>query len=244
MEQTRRVSHNGVALVFAVPNPLCDWRARTFATKEPETLEWIDGIPESAVLWDIGANVGLYTVYAARSRRCRVWAFEPSVFNLELLARNVYANDLTDRVCIVPLPLSDGVAASRLRLTTKEWGGAKSTFGRNLGWDGGAIHEVFEFQTLGLRMDDAVHMLGLPAPDYVKMDVDGLEHFILQGASDVLAGVRQVLIEVNDDFTEQATQCHALLTRSGLRLAAKRQSAILANSDGYQHSFNQIWVRD
>ncbi len=244
MQESRAVSHNGVALRFTAPNVLCEWRASTFSTKEPETLEWIDAMPESAVLWDVGANVGLYSVYAAKARGCRVWAFEPSVFNLELLARNIHLNQLTGRICIVPLALSDALAPNQMRMTTTEWGGALSTFGKELGWDGQAVDEVFEYQLLGLTMDDALQRLAIPQPDYLKMDVDGIEHFILKGGAAVLAKVRQVLIEVNDDFAEQAQQCHALLTASGLSLREKRHSEMMETSTtGYAHSFNQIWVR-
>src|SRR5262249_5088133 len=85
--RTREVEYRGVRLVLSVPNALNQFRAQTFSTKEPETLEWIDTMARGAVMWDIGANVGLYSCYAAKSRGCRVFAFEPSVFNLETLAR-------------------------------------------------------------------------------------------------------------------------------------------------------------
>jgi len=52
--------------------------------KEPDTLMWIDKIPEHSVFWDVGANVGLYSCYAAKARNCIVFAFEPSVFNLRV----------------------------------------------------------------------------------------------------------------------------------------------------------------
>ena len=58
-------------------------------------------MPEGSVVWDIGANVGLYSCYAAKHRGCRVFAFEPYVFNLEILARNIYLNQLSERVTIV-----------------------------------------------------------------------------------------------------------------------------------------------
>jgi len=95
----------------------------TFSTKEPETLEWIDKIPQGSVIWDVGANIGLYTCYAAKARGCRVFAFEPSVFNLELLARNIFLNELTDRVTIIPTPLSNTLAFNALNMQTTEWGG-------------------------------------------------------------------------------------------------------------------------
>jgi FkbM family methyltransferase len=54
-------------------------------------------MPRGSVLWDIGANVGLYSCYAVKARDCRVFAFEPSVFNLELLARNIFLNGIADQ---------------------------------------------------------------------------------------------------------------------------------------------------
>lgn len=244
MGRTLNITHGVMDLTLATPNPLCHWRAETFSTKEPETLEWIDAIPEGSVLWDVGANIGLYSVYAAQKRNCQVWAFEPSVFNLELLARNIYLNKLTDQVCIVPLALSDHLGASQLRMTTTEWGGAMSTFGKDFGWDGKVIRQVFEFRTLGLSMEDAVQRLAIPRPDYIKMDVDGLEHFILKSGSSVLASVRQILIEVNDDFHEQAEQCQQLLGEAGFALKEKRHSEMVGSSTtGFQYTYNQIWVR-
>jgi FkbM family methyltransferase len=244
MEQTRTVTHAGLELVLPVPNALCRYRAESFSSKEPETLEWIDGLPVGSVLWDVGANVGLYSVYAACRRQCRVFAFEPSVFNLELLARNTHLNQVCDRVCIVPLALSDGLGSSRLRMTSTEWGGALSTFGRDFGFDGRAMRPIFEYQTLGITMEDAVYKLNLPAPEYIKIDVDGIEHLILRGGEGVLRAVRGVLIEINDNFREQAEQASALLLAAGLRLAAKRQSDLIeASTTGHDKTFNQIWER-
>ena len=59
------------------------------------------------------------------------FAFEPSVFNLELLARNIFGNDLVRQITIVPLPLSDTLAVNTLNMTSTEWGGALSSFGQS-----------------------------------------------------------------------------------------------------------------
>ncbi len=245
METVREVDHAGTCLRFAAPNALCDWRAQTFSTKEPETLAWIDTLPEGSVLWDVGANIGLYAVYAAKRRQCRVWAFEPSVFNLELLARNIHLNGVVSQVCIAPFALSDAVGSNELRMTTTEWGGALSTFGEEYGWDGEAIRKVFEFQTMGLPMDAARDLLGIPQPDFVKMDVDGIEHLILSGGASVLLAVKEVLIEVNDDFREQAEGCERLLKAAGLEMKHKLHSDMIDSSTtGFQNTYNQIWVRE
>lgn len=245
MGNTRAVTYADTTLNFATPNSLNQWRISTFSSKEPETLEWIDTFPNDAVLWDVGANVGLYACYAAAKKNCKVFAFEPSVFNLELLARNILLNNLTHKVSIVPLPLTDKLAFSSMRLTTTEWGGALSTFDQEFGWDGETIKQIFEFRTLGLSMDQAIELLEIPFPDYIKIDVDGLEHFILRGGAKVLTRIEGILIEINDNFDEHAINCHDLLVAAGLTLKAKRHSDLIANpTSRFLNCYNQIWVRD
>lgn len=238
------VTYDNIDFTFAVPNSLSRWRVNSFATKEPETLEWINTIPNNSVLWDIGANIGLYSIYAAKKQNINVIAFEPSVFNLELLARNIYLNNLTNKVCIVPIPLSNQISVSEMKMTSTEWGGALSTFGESFGWDGKVLNEMFSYQLIGIDMESAISKLNLPKPSHIKMDVDGLEHFILIGGESVLNEIKSILIEVNDDFLEQAEQCQKLLTKAGLILSEKRHSDEIDESNfGFQNTYNQIWVR-
>jgi FkbM family methyltransferase len=237
------VTHQGTQLRFAVPNRLSLERVRTFATKEPETLEWIDTLAPGSVLWDVGANVGLYSCYAAKARRCRVFAFEPSVFNLELLARNVFLNSLGELVTIIPLPLCAGLAQSELNLTTTAWGGALATFGSLQAHDGSRLRPVFTFRTVGVAADEAVARLAVPAPDHMKIDVDGIEPLVLQGAADLLERVISVSVEVNDACAEQAQQCERLLRSAGLRLVRKAHSAMIAANPSFAQTFNQTWAR-
>jgi hypothetical protein len=125
-------------------------------------------------------------------------------------------------------------------------GGALSTFEQDYGWDGKEIQQVFQFQTLGLSADDAVRLLELPQPNYIKIDVDGIEHLILSGARETLSRVDSVLIEVNDGFNEQAEQCNELLLQAGLVLKEKRHSEMFdsAESFGGGKVWNQIWIRN
>lgn len=242
---THTVKYKGSDFKFYVPNLLNRFRAFTFSKKEPETLDWIDSIGENSVLWDVGANVGLYSIYAAQERNCKVWAFEPSVFNLELLAKNIFLNDLVDNICIVPLALTSSLGDNRMHMTTTQWGGALSSFGEKFGWDGKPVKDLFEFRTIGLNMVEAVELLKIPLPDYIKIDVDGIEHLILQGGEKILKQVKGVLIEVNDDFKEQKDKCEEILSKVNLSLLAKEQSDIVADSNaGFQNTFNQIWVRE
>ena len=239
MNQTKQVIHQGVTLHLSTPNWINKYRADSFSTKEPETLEWYDGIPNGSVVWDIGANVGLYTCYAAKARGCKVYAFEPSVFNLELLARNIYINGLSDQVVIVPLPLSDNLSINKLNMSTTDWGGALSTFGQLYGHDGLTLNNIFEFQTLGISMVEAMELLKIPQPDYIKLDVDGIEHLILKGGNSVLKHVKGVLIEINEEFEKQTVDSDQYLRESGLIFKEKRHAEEFNNTI----CFNQIWSR-
>jgi FkbM family methyltransferase len=243
MQRTQTVLHAGTELTFVVPDRLNLFRVATFATKEPETLAWIDAIPRGAILWDVGANIGLYSCYAAKARNCRVVAFEPSVFNLELLARNIYLNEAMSHVTIVSLPLFAHAAERSLNMTTTQRGGALSTFGLSVGFDGAALKKVFEFRTVGLSMDECVSKLALPYPDYIKMDVDGIEHFILRGGTQVLRRVRSISIEINDEFAEQAETSRRLLAEAGLEFVSKAHSQVIEAQADFHATFNQVWAR-
>jgi FkbM family methyltransferase len=240
--QTQKVDHKGLSLTFAIPNALNKFRVDTFSTKEPETLEWIDGIPRGSVVWDVGANVGLYTCYAIKARNCRVFAFEPSVFNLEILARNIFLNRLVDQATIVPLPLSNELTFSKFNMTTTEWGGAMSTFSQNYGHDGQDLSETFAFPTIGLSILDAVNLLKIPQPDYIKMDVDGIEHLILKGGIPILLKTKGVLIEINDQFEAQASDASRYLQEANFHLKEKRHAESFVPAAA-RHTYNQIWVK-
>jgi len=229
-------THAGVSMVFPIPNALCRYRVTSFSTKEPETLEWIESMPYGSVMWDVGANIGLYSVYAAKVREANVIAFEPSVFNLELLARSVFLNSLQQRVLLVPVALDEKTGASVFKMSTTAWGGALSTFGQDYGQDGRALADIFAYRTCGVSMRDAVDKLGLPMPQFIKIDVDGIEHLILRGGAAILGQADSVLVEINDDFAAQAAESSMHLSAAGLTL--KRKCGLNAGNQ-----YNQWWVR-
>ena len=245
MQRTKSIVYKGIKLSFTIPNALNHFRIDTFSEKEPETLEWIDSFSQNGLtLWDIGANVGLYSIYAAKSKECKVFSFEPSVFNLELLSRNIFLNDLQNRIAIIPFPLSNKMGLNNMRFTTTEWGGALSTFGEDIGWDGKPIEDIFSFKTFGCTMDQIISVLNLPQPDHIKMDVDGIEHIILEGGNNVLKKTKSILVEINDDFEEQLKQTKFLLKNAGFILGSKLHGEIIENStSGFSNTYNQIWLR-
>ena len=180
----------------------------TFFTKEPETLNWIDSFSgDKIVFWDIGANIGLYSIYAAsKHSNIEIISFEPSVNNLRILSRNIYKNKLVSKIKIFQLPLSDdkNIFSSMNEAEFTE-GWSMSAFGETTNYEGLEFSPKHNYQIFGTNINYLLDNKFLPFPNYIKIDVDGLEHKILNGANKFLnnADLKSLLIELNRDFSEQ-----------------------------------------
>lgn len=233
-------------LKFVTPNEVTRFRAHTFAAKEPETLAWIDEYGGSGVFFDVGANVGLYSIYYALSHSGDVYAFEPSFFNVELLSKNIALNHLEDRIVIVSNPLTDDNRVADFSVSSQVRGGALNSFGEVFGHDGEHHNSVLRYRTLGVNLDFLLTTGVLPAfPSMIKIDVDGIEHLVLAGAQQTLSNptLRTLLIEVNDAFEIQAKGVAAALAGAGFEMISKSHSEMFSQGE-YSSSYNQIWHRD
>ena len=241
-DQKRVIKYNNVQLVFYSPNRVNKFRIETFSSKEPETLKWIEKFSENSTLWDIGANVGLYTCYAAKLKKINVYAFEPSIFNLEILTKNVFLNQLSNNVTIVPFPLTDKLKETEFKMTSVDWGASTTAFGQDYKHDGTKLKSEFNYKMLGLSMNDCVNVLKMKRPDYIKMDVDGIEHLILEGGNQILKKTKSILVEVDEKFIMQVERTKKYLTEAGLKLIKKKHSDLIEKSK-FKSVFNQIWER-
>ncbi len=239
VEEKRKVTIKNKPLYLATSNFLMRYRHKTFFSKEPETIQWIDGFKKESIFFDIGANIGLYSIYAAETKNANVYAFEPSFFNLEFLARNIFYNNLNQKINIIPLALNSSIGINNFNLSTTEWGGALSSFDKSYDKSGKEMKPEFTYKTLGFNLDTLSDLLGVTNADYIKIDVDGLEHIILQGAKNVLKNVKEILIEVNDDFHEQKENVEKIL----FELDFYREKKIHINSLTDKFS-NQIWKKN
>lgn len=238
--RSKTIHYSYIKMKFYTPNALCRYRAKTFATKEPDTLRWIESFEDGSTFWDIGANIGIYSIYAAKKRNCAVYAFEPSLLNLEVLARNIDINSVNEKICILPIALNDKVTISTFQHSSLTWGGALSTFEHKINDSGEKFDNAkLEYRTLGLTIDFVAETLKLKVPDYLKIDVDGIEHLILKGGQKTMRKVKQILIEINEDFLLQENECIFLLKKLGFSLISKNNE--LSNS---KRTANQIWHRN
>jgi FkbM family methyltransferase len=242
---TELTKHGSTSFHLHTPNHICNFRHTTFSTKEPEMLEWIEEYG-GGVFFDIGANIGIYSLFYAQVKEGNVYSFEPSVFNLRQLAKNISINELSERITIVANPLSESTGIAKFINGSADEGGALSAFGVEYGHDGEPIISDINYSVLGFSLDDMFEKSVLTEkPSLIKIDVDGIEHLILKGATKTLKSkeLKSLFIEVNDEFKEQAHQVKNILEFAGFALKEKRHSEMIEGSERFGRTYNQIWVR-
>ena len=195
-----KIAHPTGDVLYATPNRTCLWRVESFFTKEPDTLAWIAEMNPGDVLVDVGANVGMYTVWAARTAGARVFGFEPESQNFALLNQNIALNRID--ALAYPLALSDSDGAAPLYLSNFEPGGSCHAFGERTDFKGRPMRPVFAQGSIGMRLDEVVRCGVVPPPQHIKIDVDGFEHKVLAGAATTLCAAQTVLVEINTNLPE------------------------------------------
>jgi FkbM family methyltransferase len=199
-----RVGDGATEVLYAATNPFTQWRVETLFVKEPDTIEWIASFGPEDVLADIGANVGMYTVWAAKTRGTRVFAFEPESQNFAQLYRNIVLNNLSGRVTAYCLALSDEAGYSLLRLSGFGTGGSGHTYGADLDHQLKPRASRYLQGCVSTTLDRLVAEGVMPAPTHIKIDVDGLEHKVLTGCRETLrdARLKTILLEINSNLEE------------------------------------------
>jgi FkbM family methyltransferase len=203
---------------------------------EPETIEWIEKhMGRDDVLYDIGANVGTYSLIAAKSKGCRVYSFEPMSLNYFKLSRNIQLNNLNNNITPLNIALSDNNTIDKFYLSSLDAGSACHSFGEAKNQNGNAFEAVsFQYQ-LSCTLDSFISFFSPVPPNHIKVDVDGIECSILKGASNTLKNpeLKSVMVEVNLDHDAQSVQ--KVMEDGGFCLKHKYMIS--------DKSFNYLFVR-
>ena len=194
-------------------------RASHFFTDEPDTLEWIDSMTETACFWDIGANVGAFGLYAALKKGIRVLCFEPSASTYSILSKNIELNRFADRAVAYCLAFDGETKLDTLNMGNTKAGESMHGFGTDVDQFGREILATFRQGTVGFSIDDFVSLFSPPLPTHVKIDVDGLEADILRGGRETLSArsVQSVIIEVQGDREADRKEAHGTFLQTCAR---------------------------
>jgi FkbM family methyltransferase len=231
-------------LHFFCPGHVPFWQAENLLAKEPETIEWIDTFAAGEVFWDIGANVGAYTLYAALNPDLTVLAFEPAAVNYYVLNRNIEINKMDNRIATFCLAFNDDSCLDYFHMPGTEFGEALHSFARPVDWQNKPFTAEFRQTALGFSIDDFVDRFTPPFPNHIKVDVDGNENRIIQGGEKTLSDKRlkSLLVELNTDRTECCRQVIARLEEAGLEFHARKHASMF-ESGPYASVYNHIFIR-
>lgn len=189
-------------------------------SKEPHTLEWIESFEPGAIFWDVGANVGVYSIYAAMVSRAKVYAFEPESGNYFVLNCNIMNNGLENDVFAYCLALNDSTKKDALNMWKAGPGAGQNSFQDPLGDSGAAFKPQFRQQSMGYSADDWIKKFEAESPNYIKIDVDGIEDKVLKGMPGILAmpTLFEVQVEMLENQIEYVDSVTNLMKRAGFVL--------------------------
>ena len=192
-------------LKFICETEMEKYRCDTFWDKEPETINWLKSFKTNSVFYDVGANVGVYSLYAASLYpKIKIFAFEPVYDNFQRLRENI---SLNKRSSITPLPIAvgDKTRLADFFIINNEI----ATSGSQLDQPITEYHKKYQpvdtYKVLCMSLDSFANLA--PAPDYIKIDIDGLELDVIKGMNKIVRQVKSVLIEVNKDVTSRDRLC-------------------------------------
>jgi FkbM family methyltransferase len=223
LAQRHRIETRRGSLLFETSHPQALQYPREFATFEPETLSWIDSFTAPCRFWDIGANIGVFSLYAALADGVEVRAFEPAAANYAALCCNIEANRLGARAHAYCIAIGERTELGNLNLSATNPGSVFNAFESEQDCFGRAIGVVFRQAAIGYAIDDFRNRFALPAPNYLKIDVDSTEEKILAGACGTLRDpdLRSVLIELEEAPTARNARLAAAFAAAGLRLSRR-----------------------
>jgi FkbM family methyltransferase len=174
-----------------------------------------DPLTPGGTVIDIGANIGMFAVFAATEMRAaRVYAFEPFAESFALLTRNATANHLD---AIVPVALGIAGDAGTRTLHMQGRHGVHSMFGTS----GEAV--TIECITLA----DAFDRFGIGRCDFLKLDCEGAEYEILLATPpEVFARIDRIALEYHDWMTEHRhEELSALFAANGFAVTTRDHAA-------------------
>jgi FkbM family methyltransferase len=209
--------------------------------KEPWTAAWIeDSLEPGDTFYDIGANVGPFSLVAAKLGRpgVRVVAVEAGAASFASLCRNIVLNGVTETVIPLPISLADQTQLSVFNYSDLTAGAAIHSLGADSPYVD--YEPVYRQPVLAFALDDLLERFDLPRPTHVKLDTDGSELRILKGARKALSNdVRSLMIEMEEG---DAGGIVALLRDAGFELV-ERNRRRRGDAEVTTHSYGRFVKR-
>jgi FkbM family methyltransferase len=210
-----RLAPDSTVTILATPETK-RWRRDGVFLMAPAVRAWLESeVRPGDTLYDVGAGVGPYALFAARHRGCTAVAFEPGFAAFKTLCENVIQNECGRTV--LPMPTALGATTGLFELdypheagSDQHSMGARAWRSARSGSDARYVQPV-----CAETLDAIVARHGLPPPQAIRLAVRRQPETVLRGATQVLAlsGMRSVLCQVRSQ--DQAIAVRGFLEANG-----------------------------
>lgn len=217
------------------------WRAKTLLTEEPLMVDWIKSFSASSTYLDIGANVGSYVLLSkAYHPSIKVYAAELDFNNLYLLYHNLVANNKHHDVLLLPFALIDTQRTCIVNYRDLSQGDALQSVDRQTPFETNKSTQAHTFAHLGSSLDDLFRYYSLEQPTHIKVDVDGNESLLLEGAKETLCSAQSIYFE--NSLTQECAEFAEYLIKSGFNLD-KCEEVYSKHIPGKLNCINQVYTK-
>ena len=208
----------GKKILLKINSEIELWRFRTYKTKEPETIEWVNKFRKGEIFFDVGANVGLYSLFADK-KGCKVFSFEPAAKNFSSLIDNIYLNKSN----IMPycIGLSNAENLKHINLVSTIAGDSQHNLDeKSKIYSRKYLYKQGIFST---SIDSLIERFNFPIPNHIKIDVDGHEKQIIQGAQKTLRSkkIKSLMIEINFKDKDEVQSITRILNNCKFKIQNK-----------------------
>ena len=203
MSQTWKVKAKKKEMIFNCHSARSFHDVVTLDENEPETLHFLNKLTNKDVLWDIGANVGVFTIYASKINNTQVIAFEPSASSYASLITNIETNKVSSKVNAYNVALHNENKLGYLFMENTDSGHSMHSFD-NKNNAMGRIKTSFKQSVLGFTIDHFFKQFKPLPPTHMKIDVDGNELLVLKGGKKLIKKyVKSFIIETESFSNKQ-----------------------------------------
>lgn len=191
------VPNSKIKISYCNFGPTTRWRAKLSITKEKNTIKWINSFEDGAKFLDVGAHMGIFTLYAAKVKDCSVVSIEPSSITSCILNLNIHDNQLNDKVVVHTSAAGNRKSINKYHMGYMTIDAASGNPFNPVDPRGINYVPIFSQGVVEITLDDLYKTYDYF--DYVKIDIDGNEDRCLNGAKEMFNDKRlkSILIELN-----------------------------------------------
>jgi len=222
---------------FWTPGNYAKYFVNNFLKKEQIVENFILQIPDrkDAIFWDIGSNLGLYSIFcAANKKKVKIVSFECAPSAVLAISKNITLNNYENRIAICQIGLTNSKSSFLMLNQNKDSLGSQfNALGQNFFLKDKKIKIIeSKFKIYSSTIKKVLQDKSVEVPNFIKLDVDGFELEILEGFGNFLQNkkIKSIVTEVKfgsrkiDNMTvdgkkieARSNKIYSILSRAGFK---------------------------